>query len=357
MKFTLIAILVVAIISVAAGNDVPNFSYATSVAATRALESSSPGNPYHEPLAALFAGDEALEKKRLQMSASNKTACRNEMYKQQVLRKGGVVDPENLVRLPLDLISGDVVKALEEAGWDPTAPTLYILEGLVYHFSTEKVVALLKSIPCVPRSRIVVSVVERSLQRAFARYGIDAWSTNYELLRSAGALRLKNYKLRQTFSTSLPNQFGLGVIVMGKKRGTCLSEKEKQVRVEEEKIFDNLKNPPVLLEGVMDLLGNEHKTDELVEQRILETNKQRVNDKKEWDHLERAAMNLDLIVKKTRKRGDHLQFSGAIFDLPQQIYKHLDRRREKILSTICFLDSRLVLPAQASLARYLKLED
>ena len=282
MKFTLIAILVVAIISVAAGNDVPNFSYATSVAATRALESSSPGNPYHEPLAALFAGDEALEKKRLQMSASNKTACRNEvstvvarymiidkmlhravslsephgprqvvilgagfdsranrfathlpvnkwveidlpapqMYKQQVLRKGGVVDPENLVRLPLDLISGDVVKALEEAGWDPTAPTLYILEGLVYYFSTEKVVALLKSIPCVPRSRIVVSVVERSLQRAFARYGIDAWSTNYELLRSAGALRLKNYKLRQTFSTSLPNRFGLGVWVTRPPSGT-----------------------------------------------------------------------------------------------------------------------------------------
>jgi len=92
-------------------------------------------------------------------------------------------------------------------------------------------------------------------------------------------------------------------IVMGKKKGTCLSEKEKQVRVEEEKIFDNLKNPPVLLEGVMDLLGNEHKTDELVEQRILERNKQRANDKKEWDNLERAAMNLDPIVKSPRKRG------------------------------------------------------
>jgi len=73
--------------------------------------------------------------------------------------------------------------------------------------------------------------------------------------------------------------------------------------VEEEKIFDNLKNPPVLLEGIIDLLGNEHKTDELVEQRILARNKQRVNDKKEWDNLERAAMNLDPIVKKTRKRG------------------------------------------------------
>jgi len=282
MKFAHIATLVVAIISVAADNDVPNFSYATSVAATRALESSSPENPYHEPLAALFAGDEALEKKRQQMSASNKTACRNEvstvvarhmiidkilhravslsephgprqvvilgagfdsranrfathlsvnkwfeidlpapqMYKQQVLRKSGIADPENLVRLPLDLNSGDFVKALEEAGWDPTAPTLYVLEGLVYYFSTEKVVALLKSIPSVPCSRIVVSVVERSLQRAFAKYGIDAWSTNYELLRSAGALRLKNYKLRQNFSTSLPNRFGLGVWVTRLPSGT-----------------------------------------------------------------------------------------------------------------------------------------
>jgi len=284
MKFALIAVSVVAIISVAAGDAVPDFSCATSVAATRALGSNSPGNPYHEPLAALFAGDDAIEKKRQQISARNKdkTACRNEVsamvarhmiidkmlhravslsephgprqvvilgagfdsranrfathlpvnkwfeidlpapqiYKQQVLRKSGVVDPENLVRLPLDLNSSDFVKALEEAGWDPTAPTLYILEGLVYYFSTEKVVALLKSIPCVPRSRIVVSVVERSLQRAFARYGIDAWSTNYELLRSAGALRLKNYKLRQTLLTALPNRFGLGVFVTRPPFGT-----------------------------------------------------------------------------------------------------------------------------------------
>mmetsp|Transcript_50186 Transcript_50186/g.98209 ORF Transcript_50186/g.98209 Transcript_50186/m.98209 type:complete len:177 (+) Transcript_50186:2-532(+) len=95
---------------------------------------------------------------------------------------------------------------------NPTAPTLYILEGLVYYFSTEDVEALLKSIPCIPHSRIVVSVVERSLQKAFEKFGIDSWSTNYELLRSAGALWLKNYKLRRTI---LPcsNHFGLRVPV------------------------------------------------------------------------------------------------------------------------------------------------
>lgn len=134
------------------------------------------------------------------------------MYKQQVQRKSGVVDPENLVRVPLDLNVGDFVKALEEVGWNPTAPTLYILEGLVYYFSTEDVAALLKSIPCIPHSRMVVSVVERSLQKVFAKFGIDSWSTNYELLRSAGALWLKNYKLRRTI---LPcsNRFGLRVPV------------------------------------------------------------------------------------------------------------------------------------------------
>mmetsp|Transcript_50185 Transcript_50185/g.98204 ORF Transcript_50185/g.98204 Transcript_50185/m.98204 type:complete len:306 (+) Transcript_50185:417-1334(+) len=283
MKVAQILIFVLAIISAAAGNDVPNFTFATSVAATRALDSSSPAKPYHKPLAALFVGDEALEMKRKQMLASNKTVSHNQvssvvarhmiidkmlheavslsdphgprqvvtlgagfdsranrfathlpvnkwfeidlpapqMYKQQVLRKSGIVDPENLVRVPLDLNAGDFVKALEEAGWDPTAPTLYILEGLIYYFPTENVVALLKSIPCVPRSRIVVSVVERSLQRVFtAALGKDPYSTNYELLRSAGALRLKNYKLRQTFSTLLPNRFGLGVRVIRPSSGT-----------------------------------------------------------------------------------------------------------------------------------------
>ena len=137
-----------------------------------------------------------------------------------------------------------------------------------------------------------------------AMTGGDLW-----ILDTPMAILQPIHLTTERFVRMYTNSLSKNRIVMGKKRGTCLSEKEKQVRVEEEIFFDNLKNPPVLLEGVMDLLGNEHKTDELVEQRILETNKQRVNDKKEWDHLERAAMNLDLIVKKTRKRGDHLQFS------------------------------------------------
>jgi len=91
-------------------------------------------------------------------------------------------------------------------------------------------------------------------------------------------------------------------IIMGKKKG-YLSEKEKKIRAEEEEMFNKLKSPPVLLEGVLDVLGDDHKTDELVKQRVLDKQKLRKIDEKGWETLERAAMNLGPVKKKRKKPG------------------------------------------------------
>jgi len=92
-------------------------------------------------------------------------------------------------------------------------------------------------------------------------------------------------------------------LVMGQKKGANLSNEEKRVRVEEEEMFDELKKPPVVLEGVLDLLGDEHRTDELVKLRTQEKKKRRRNDEEGWVNLERATKNLDPLVKTPKKRG------------------------------------------------------
>ena len=280
------------------------FSFARSVAATRALQSESPLNPYHEPLAVLFAGREALEEKRGQIAAMSggKSAGRNEVYtvvarammvdrmiheallsdkvaphgpqqvvifgagfdtranrfaahlpvarwcevdlpapqrsKEEVLSERGVADPANLVRVAMDLTDGGVVEALEAAGWDPAAPTLYVLEGLLYYMSTADAAALLRSLPCVPRSRIVLSVVERSLQRVFAKRGMNVWSSNYELLRDAGALRLANYRLRRNAPVQFPRRLGLGVWVARPPAGSWWGRLLYRLRVPCERVLE-----------------------------------------------------------------------------------------------------------------------
>lgn len=136
-----------------------------------------------------------------------------QQYKEEVLRNHTILDPKNIVRIGMDLTEGDWVSALEEAGWDPSAPTIYILEGLIYYMNAEQAASLLKSIPSVPKSRIIVTIVEESLQKLYERMGRNPWKTNLRILKKMGALRLVNYKLRHNVDVMFPQKVGLKVWV------------------------------------------------------------------------------------------------------------------------------------------------
>jgi O-methyltransferase involved in polyketide biosynthesis len=110
------------------------------------------------------------------------------------------------------LVKDDWVTALKEAGWDPTAPTFYTLEGLIYYMTTEEAIALLTSIPRVPGSRIALSVIEHNLQHSYESYGLpkDTWKTNLRKLRKAKAFDMPHYKL--TWDSKLsPSRFDLAI--------------------------------------------------------------------------------------------------------------------------------------------------
>jgi methyltransferase (TIGR00027 family) len=135
--------------------------------------------------------------------------------KERILEEHGVRDdPQTIQRVKLDLIIDDWVTALKTAGWDPTAPTFYILEGLIYYMTTEEAIALLTSIPHVPGSRIALSIIESNLQYLFESFGLpkDTWTTNLRKLRKAKAFDLPYYKL--TWDSKLsPNRFDLTVSI------------------------------------------------------------------------------------------------------------------------------------------------
>jgi len=253
-------------------------SLSRSVVATRSVFSERLDNPYHEPLAKLFAGEEHIEEahRKIALVTGGKTIQRNEVstvvsrhmlidkflhdattqnlpgprqvvilgagfdsranrlsqelpvqkwfeidlpapqqFKEDVLRNNDISDPVNLVRIKLDLTAEDVdwLSVLEHSGWDPTAPTIFILEGLVYYMSTEQAKQLLRSIPSVPSSRIIVTIIEHSLQKVFERYGRSPWKTNLRQLKRAGGLQLPEYKMVREALVPFPQRYGLKVSV------------------------------------------------------------------------------------------------------------------------------------------------
>lgn len=103
------------------------------------------------------------------------------------------------------------LSALKNEGWDPAAPTIYILEGLVYYLTDEEVYKLLYSIPSIPNSRIIIcSVVNYNLYKSIHQY--MSWKSNMRSLKWTGALTtLSNYKLVQNASVNTPQSYGLNV--------------------------------------------------------------------------------------------------------------------------------------------------
>ena len=75
---------------------------------------------------------------------------------------------------------------------------------------------------------------------------------------------------------------------MGEKE-IKLTAEEKAIRAKEDELFDKLKAPPAKLEGIMDILGDEEKSDSLAVQRATENSKRRKLDQEKSSALKRAS--------------------------------------------------------------------
>ena len=132
-------------------------------------------------------------------------------YKETVLNDHGLDgDLHAATRIQLDLLNEDWVDALQKEGWDRTCPTIYILEGLIYYFSTEQAKNLLKTIPAIPNSQIIVSIIDRNLLKSWG-VSKSLFQTNFYELQRAGAFDLPNYRLIQKYDTIHPEKYKLGV--------------------------------------------------------------------------------------------------------------------------------------------------
>ena len=264
------------------------FSNAKRVAANRAINSEDPTNCYHEPLAKVLAGDEAIEQVRALLESTGQSTARRRnqvttvtarqmlinqflyealtsgphaprqvvilgagldtrpyqfhhfsakwfeidlpevvSYKERTLGKHpgfGSLPPVNVKRIRANLLEDkNWLETLEAKGWDPAAPTVFILEGLLYYFPIEDVQSILQSIPSVPASHVILTMIELSLQKIYESYGMTKgiWKSNLEDLRRAGLFQksaeknpvLPHYRfVRKAFSAK-PEASGLPVHV------------------------------------------------------------------------------------------------------------------------------------------------
>jgi len=249
------------------------FTYARAVVSARYFIAKNENNVYQEPLAHLFKSDKVLDKLKANISLSRNEVydlvgrhmiinqmihnsfydpSRNsgtvnhpkqviifgagfdtrsntyadiwpvqkwfeidlphpQQFKVEKLKEHDVIDPPNLSRLAMDLMDGDWKVALEAKGWDSAAPTIYVLEGLLYYLPIEKVEELLYSIPSVPQSKIILTMIDEPLHQLFKlAIGHDSFVVNLKTMKQAGVLeRLrqeKYFKMTQNVSTGRPTK-------------------------------------------------------------------------------------------------------------------------------------------------------
>jgi len=137
---------------------------------------------------------------------------------------------QQVTRIPFDLTSeSSLVQALADApGWDPTAPTYYILKGLLYYMSTEQAKALLHSIPQgPPGTRIVVTILPRYIIEKMKQMNLLSkvgWKTSLEELKAVKASPA-HFALTRDTSTLKPRQNGIKLRIESKVGPRALPER------------------------------------------------------------------------------------------------------------------------------------
>ena len=90
---------------------------------------------------------------------------------------------------------------------------------------------------------------------------------------------------------------------MGKRGSDKLTQEEKEIRKNEDVLFDNLKEAPQILEGVMDVLGDDAKTKSIATQRSNDQKRRAVREDKKLTKLKNAIEGKEVAVPVKRKRG------------------------------------------------------
>jgi len=90
---------------------------------------------------------------------------------------------------------------------------------------------------------------------------------------------------------------------MGKRGSDKLTQEEKEIRKNEDVLFDNLKEAPQILEGVMDVLGDDAKTKSIATQRSNDQKRRAVREDKKLTKLKNAIEGKEVPVPVKRKRG------------------------------------------------------
>jgi len=71
-------------------------------------------------------------------------------------RAGGLSEPDNLTRVPIDLESGHAMKELVRGGLDPAVPTFVSVLGVTQYLSQQAVYALLRDLSALPPGSEIV---------------------------------------------------------------------------------------------------------------------------------------------------------------------------------------------------------
>ncbi len=75
---------------------------------------------------------------------------------------------------------------------------------------------------------------------------------------------------------------------MGNMKDKHLSEEEMDIRHQEDQLFDELKAPPTVLKGIMDVLGDKDKTRAIAQTRIDDERRRKQREKRKMKTLKIA---------------------------------------------------------------------
>lgn len=90
---------------------------------------------------------------------------------------------------------------------------------------------------------------------------------------------------------------------MGKTSISQLTPEEIEIRKKEDELFENLKQAPEVLRGVMDVLGDEAKTESIAVQRSNDIKRRAVREDKKTNKLKDAMEEKEASEPVKRKRG------------------------------------------------------
>eukprot|EP00978_Attheya_sp_CCMP212_P013026 scaffold32493_cov59-Attheya_sp.AAC.9 len=71
-----------------------------------------------------------------------------------------------------------------------------------------------------------------------------------------------------------------------------MTEEEEGIRKEEDVLFSKLAEPPTVLAGIMDILGDDKLTEELTEQRNVSKQRKRTNDMRKSEASRKRLQNM-----------------------------------------------------------------